>query len=360
AAQPAKPAAEPAKPAAPAPQPAKPAAQAPKPAAQPAAPAKPASGEAKRILIGSTQSSSSQYPYWVAVGKVINDNVPTVQATVVETGATVENINRGQRGEFDVMLITTDAALQAYKGLDRWKDKPFTELRWLWLQRRTAVAIVVREDSGVKKLEDLNGKDFNPGIRGSATEKEVKDALEALGIKPKWYTAGGPDAVQAIKDKRIVGYGKTMAGVDAIDASILEIMVTTPIRVLGFTEDQGKKVQQAHPYYPFVSIPAGVFKDAEWNKQPVFTLGLAIGGGATTRLPEDMAYAIVKALDQDQMPSGKKVQATAQKAIEADFGKATAEGGVISEPPLHAGAIKWYKERGLKIPDALVPPEVKR
>jgi hypothetical protein len=36
------------------------------------------------------------------------------------------------------------------------------------------------------------------------------------------------------------------------------------------------------------------------------------------------------------------------------------EADLFREPPVHAGAVKWYRERGLKIPDALIPPEAKR
>ncbi|MBI4505322.1 MAG: TAXI family TRAP transporter solute-binding subunit, partial [Chloroflexi bacterium] len=323
-------------------------------------PAKPAA-QPRKILIGSTNTASSHYAYFVSIGKVVNAKVPTVNATVVETGAAVENTNRMGKGELDVGLVTGDVLVRATQGVGPWKDKPIQGLRWLWLYNLNQHAFIVREDSGVKKLEDLTGKDFNPCMRGGACEQMTKDAFDALGIKPKWYVGSTDDAVQAIKDRRIVGYGKPMAGKDVPDASHLDLMTATKVRVLGFTEEQAKKVVEAHPYHAFTMIAPNVFKDQEWNKEPIRTMAISVGTGTTTRLPDDVAYAIVKAIVEDNAPGGGGVQAAAFPGVKGwDFAKLTTEDGLLKSPPLHAGAYKYYKEIGKKVPDALVPPEAKR
>jgi hypothetical protein len=51
----------------------------------------------KLLAMGTTQSSSSHYGYFVAVAKIINTRVPDVNISVVETGA-VDNINRIKKG----------------------------------------------------------------------------------------------------------------------------------------------------------------------------------------------------------------------------------------------------------------------
>ncbi|MBI2321679.1 MAG: TAXI family TRAP transporter solute-binding subunit [Chloroflexi bacterium] len=375
-AEPAKPAAAPApvaapaQPAAPAKpveqakpaQPAKPAAQPPKPEAKPAQPAKPAaSGEPRKLLAGATSATSSHYAYYAAMAKVINSKVPSVNVTVVETGGGAENTNRMGKGELDFGIATSDFVSFAYQGLGPFKDKPIKEMRWLWFYNPNQHVLIVREDSGVKKLEDLTGKEFNPCARGAPCEQMSKSALEALDIKPKWYTAGLADAVQAIKDRRIVGYGKPMAGKDVADATMLDLMTTAKIRVLPFTEAQAKKVQDAHPYYSFTLVAPNVFKDQEWNKEPIRTMAIVVGTATTTRLPADIAYGIVKAVVEDNGAGGGGVQAGAFPGVKGiDFAKLTVEEDLLSAPPVHAGAYKYYKEIGKKVPDKLVPPEATR
>src|SRR3546814_9093614 len=46
-----------------------------------------------------------------------------------------------------------------------------TDSRLLFVYSNAPQNVIVRNDSGVKSLADLKGKRFNPGLKGSATEK---------------------------------------------------------------------------------------------------------------------------------------------------------------------------------------------
>ncbi|RPJ08413.1 MAG: TAXI family TRAP transporter solute-binding subunit [Deltaproteobacteria bacterium] len=162
----------------------------------------------KLLAMGSTQSSSSHYAYFVAVAKVINTKVPDVSISVVETGASVDNINRIKKGDLDLGMTTVHLQYQAYHGMGPWKDKPIKDQYVMWVYQPAPQNFVVREDSGVKSVYDLAGKPFNPGIRGSATEKTVEAILDALAIVPEFYRGGTEDTVAGIKDKRFdTSYG---------------------------------------------------------------------------------------------------------------------------------------------------------
>ena len=67
-------------------------------------------------MIGSTSASSSHYGYFVAVGQLINENAEGLRASVVETGATMDNIRRMERGQVDLGLVTTNVAQHAVAG----------------------------------------------------------------------------------------------------------------------------------------------------------------------------------------------------------------------------------------------------
>ncbi|MBI3967542.1 MAG: TAXI family TRAP transporter solute-binding subunit [Chloroflexi bacterium] len=370
-AEPAKPAE--AKPAAPAAQP--PAASQPAPAASQPAPAKPASEPAKpeaakpakpeaakpagpvlQALVGTTQSTSGHYTYFVGVSKVVNSKVPEVNMTVVETGASVENTNRMIKGEFPFALINPDVAYRAYEGLEQWKDKAFKEIRTMWIYAASPTAYAVRADSNVKSVTDLNGKDFNPGMRGSATESQTRKAMEVLGVTPKYFVGGTEDAVAAIKDRRIAGMAKTFVGLSA-DAVILDLQVATTIRILPFTKEQIAKIEQAAPWYGHMDIPANTFPKMDENKEPILTLALVQGTHTTTQFSDDLTYKIVKALFEDNKLKDQGIQGGAMPAVkDLDFEKTTIEQAKV---PLHKGALKYFREIGTKVPDALVPPEAK-
>lgn len=313
----------------------------------------PAGAKAKKyILIGSTQTGSSHYAYAVAATKAINQYVSEVNASVVETGASVDNIKRMRAGQLDIgAVVTTKTMYEAWKGVGIWKDMKTPDFRMLWVYTKSIDYYVIREDSGVKKLEDLNGKKFNAGMRGSASEADAKQVFEILGIKPDYYIGGTADAVAAVKDGRIAGYVKTGAGLQ-LDASTLDVMTMTKIRLIPMTSEQVKKVKEAVPYIPFFNVPAGQIK--AMPSQPEYTSwGMVVCAVAMKDFPDDLAYKAVKAVvkGRDMIISAFPAHA------DVDVAKDTPELTMI---PLHAGAFRAYKELGVKIPESAIPAEVKK
>lgn len=132
----------------------------------------------QKPLIGSSSASSSHYGYFVAVSQLINQKVKGVETSVVETGASVDNLRRLARKQIDFGLVTTNTGYQAYKGLGDYKDKPIDN-RLLWVYVAAPQNVIVRADSGVTALEGLKGKTFNPGLRGLSTEKTHRSGLQA-------------------------------------------------------------------------------------------------------------------------------------------------------------------------------------
>jgi TRAP transporter TAXI family solute receptor len=296
----------------------------------------------QKLLIGSTSSSSSQYGYFVAVSQLINAQVKGVESAVVETGATVDNLRRLDRKQIDLGLVTTNTGYQAYAGTEGFKNKP-VNVRLLWVYTAAPQNVIVRKDSGVTKLADLAGKKFNPGLRGSSTEKTTEAVFNLLGIKVDAARGSTSDIVDAIKDNRAIGYVKSGAGTK-LDGSSLDIATFTPIQVISLTPEQAAKIEKEMPDLGIAKVPAGAADGV-----PAYTtwsFGLAVVGRAD--MPDDVAYKIVKAVVED-----KSVQANALAELKgADIAKMTIDYGSI---PLHPGAAKYLREKGLTIPSRIAP-----
>jgi len=121
----------------------------------------------KRLAMGCAPSTVSHYPYCVGQARAINAGVPDVDVTVVETGASVDNLKRMQKNTIDYGLTTNEQVALAHKGDGVWKPTPFPEIRNLWYYSVSAVYVIVREDTGVKSIDELAGKKFAAGFRGS-------------------------------------------------------------------------------------------------------------------------------------------------------------------------------------------------
>jgi TRAP transporter TAXI family solute receptor len=296
---------------------------------------------AQKMLIGSTSASSSHYGYFVAVSQVINEKVKGIETSVVETGATVDNLRRFARKQIDLGLVTTNVLSQAYYGKQEFKDHP-VKSKLLWVYVIAPQNAIVRKDSGITDFTGLNGQRFNPGLKGSATEKTTEAVFEVLGIQPEYIRGSTTDIVTAVKDSHIKGYVKSGAGLK-IDASSRDISTFTPIDILSLNKEQAIKVQAQLPEVSIVDVPAG----AGPGIGSYTTWGFAVACSASLEMDADTAYKIVKAICED-----KTIQASAMSSVkDADFVEMTLK---YATSPLHPGAIKYFKEIGAKVPDRLI------
>jgi TRAP transporter TAXI family solute receptor len=294
------------------------------------------------LLVGSTSASSSHYGYFVAVGQLINEKAEGLSATVVETGATLDNIRRMERGQIDLGLVTTNVVQHAVSGTKKFDGKP-QKLSLLWVYTGAPQNVVTRADASVESLEGLDGVRFNPGIKGSATESTTEAVFETLGLSADYVRGSTTDIVSAIKDNRVAGYVKSGAGLK-LDSSTMDIATQTPIRILGLSDAQADRLTAEMPDISVVDIPAGAADGVPAYKTWSFGVGVAAGPD----LSEADAYKIVKAIMED-----KSAQGNAMASVKGvNLAELTLQYGTV---PLHPGAARWFEENGYELPAKLKP-----
>jgi TRAP transporter TAXI family solute receptor len=304
---------------------------------------------ADKLMMGTTATTSSHYVYAVSACKAINTFAgEKINVTAVATGGAVDNMERIHRGQLPFGLGTWAAFYQAYKGIGKYQGKPRPKMRSMWLYSVNTQNYVVRQDSGIKELDDLNGKKYCPGLRGSATEQLVQQILEIIGVKPDYFRGSLSDAVAAVKDNRISGYTKAGAGLD-LDGSTKELKAFTKIRILNWPANKAAKVQDALPFVNFVDVPEGKIPGIPAYTTVVQAIGFICYDDSLTN---DQVYTIVKAIHD-----GKKYQEAAYPAMKGfNIPEMTMK---LTKIPLHPGAIRYYKEIGVEVPAHLIPPEMK-
>jgi TRAP transporter TAXI family solute receptor len=297
----------------------------------------------ERLALGATNAQSSHYAYFAALAKVINDAYPdTYQASVVETGATVDNLRRMARGQLDLGLITTSALYHANQGIKTFEDGPIDSLL-LWAYSLAPQNVIVRRDSGVTGFDGLEGARFGPGQRGSSTEATSQDVMGVFGLAPDWVRGSNGELAAAIKDDRAIGFIKSAVGTE-FDALTTDIATFTPVQVLGLSDAQVDMIQAELPELSIVDMPGGEME----NSGPYKTWGFMIGVSARPDLDEQTAYDIVRAVMEDEVE-----QVTAFPVLDGvDLAEQTL---AYATSPLHPGAIRWFEENGYEVPDRLRP-----
>lgn len=304
----------------------------------------PVTAQDKDLLIGSTSASSSHYGYFVAVGQLINENAEGLRASVVETGATMDNIRRMSRNQVDLGLVTTNVAQHAAAGTNDFDGNP-QDLALLWVYTGAPQNVVMRTDAGVESLEGLAGVRFNPGIKGSATEATTEAVFTTLGLTADYVRGSTTDVVDMIKDNRVSGYVKSGSG-NKLDSSTMDIATSTDIAILGLSPEQAEKLRAEMPDISVVDIPEGAADGI-----PAYTTwSFGVGVAAPSSMDTDTAYKIVKAVMEDT-----EAQANAMASLKSEsLADMTLQFGTI---PLHPGAARWFEEQGIELPAKLKPAE---
>lgn len=211
---------------------------------------------AQNLSLGSTNATSSHYQIAVGMGQAIEAGNPGTTVTVVETGASVDNVRRLVRGEIDLGLVAGDVFVQARQGLGQFEGNAVEDLVALYPYDDSVINIAVRADSGITTLEELNGKPFAPGIRGSGGELLITQSFNLFGIEPNYIYGTVTDAIEGVVNNQMVGYSK-YAAASRVDATLQELMTSTDMRILGFTPEQQKLVVDNIPGVGFITLPEG-------------------------------------------------------------------------------------------------------
>ena len=296
---------------------------------------------AKQLNMGGSTTSSGYYPYYTSVANSISGADNDLNVTVVSTGGFSKNAQLLQSGQLDFGGISPDLIQEQI-------DKGNDNLRVLWWTNPAIQTIVVRKDKKIDNVEQLAALCFHPGMTGSSSQKTMVQIMQAIDLNPKkLHLSDSADAINAIKNGRCDAQVKSMSG-SRLDAATAELNLTTPVWPVSYTSEQQQKIKAKLPWMSFVTVPAGLVEGA-----PEYTThALWVGFAARKDMDAQTAYDIVKG-----MWAGIENQQAALKGLEGiDVMQQTL---AVSDYPLHPGAVRFYRERGLTVPDRLLPAEMK-
>jgi TRAP transporter TAXI family solute receptor len=297
--------------------------------------AAPAANASEFVNIVTGGTSGVYYPLGVAVSKVIAANVKGVRPSVQATKASVENLNLVNSGKAEVAFTLGDSLAFAWAGnAEAGFKKPLKKLRVIAAIYPNYIQVVATRDSGIKTLADLKGKRLSVGAPASGTELNSRAILAAAGLSYKdlakvEYLPFG-ESVDLMKNRQL---DATLQSAGLGVASIRDLASSVPINVVSVPADLVKKA--GAPYIP-VDIPAGTY-----SGQDAVVPTAAVPNYLVTNadLPEDEVYQITKAIFDhlDQLVA----------AHSAAKGISLAKAAQNPPVPLHPGAAKYFKEKGV-------------
>jgi TRAP transporter TAXI family solute receptor len=300
--------------------------------------------EKKFFAITTGGTGGLYYPLGGLLAQALTDRVPEIVATGQAGSASVANCNLIKDHQIESAFVQNNVAFSAYEGKDQFAGKPVKNLRGIASLYPETIQIVARADSGIKSLKDIKGKKLIPGDRGSGTEVDTLNVLSGLGLTYKDFAGvdwlGFSGAAQRLQDKQ-ADVTFTTAGWPT--AAITELAMSTDIVLVPIEEDAIKKLTQMYAFYSKVVIPKDTYKGMKADVPTITTMAQWV---VDEKVPEDLVYKLTRALwekGKDGLSCADVLAKVHAKGKDVQL-KTALSGMAI---PLHPGAAKYYKEKGL-------------
>jgi TRAP transporter TAXI family solute receptor len=295
------------------------------------------------ITIGTGSITGVYYPTGHAIAKIVNAKRKEygIRATVESTDGSVFNINAILSGDLEFGVAQSDRQYQAVEGLADWKDKgPQKNLRAVFSIHAETVDLIAAVDTDINNIQDLRGKRVNIGNVGSGHRQNAIDALIANGLNfEQDFHAESLKAAEApglIQDGRIDAAFYTVGHPNAYYKE-----ATAGTRKVKFVAiPNAAKVVEKYPYYAAAKTLMSNYPGAANTEEAVETFGVKATLVTSAKVADEVVYIIVKEVFDN---FDKFI------TLHPAYKGLTKESMLTGlSATLHPGALKYYKQTGLK------------
>jgi TRAP transporter TAXI family solute receptor len=311
-----------------------------------------AADQPQSLIITTATTGGTYYPVGVAVGTLISVKLAAkdkITATAINSAGSGENIQMLKNGECDLAILQGLYGAQGYHGKGPYEGQAMKEMlgiTMLWENVEHFPLLTKYAKTG--NLSDLKGlkEKFSIGKRGGGTEGSGRVILGAAGIEPdKDFVTEYLDynaSIDALQDGRVAG-ANIPAGVPVSAITQMYAMLGDKATVLDVTDEQLDKINAVLDLWTRFPIPPETYPG---QKKVINTIAQPNLLVASTKLSEETVYKITKTI-YENLPFLNNIH-SATKAM-------SLERALAGMPmPLHPGAVKFYREVGVKIPERMI------
>ena len=277
----------------------------------------------------------SWYPLGGAIKNIVETKVAG-SAVQVLPGAGIANVKAVQSGKADLGFANSVSTVDAINGNPPFDSKATNvcNVATLYPQYFQVVAL---GDAGINTAADFKGKALTTQKKGNTGEAITEHLLKAYGLKyddmSRVSYGSYTDSVNQMKDAnaQIFTLGTTVPA-----GAIMDLAAARKVMIVPIPDDGLMKMKAINPGYQRIMVPAGSYPGQD---AAVPTIGYSTHIIARCDLDAKLVYNVLS-----NLAAAVPDLASVAKAV----GKATPESmAVETGVPLHKGAERFYKEKGV-------------
>lgn len=292
-----------------------------------------------RVTYKSASAGTAYYQMGVELAEAIRRGTDgEVVVTLEESQGSVQNVMEVMARQGNYVFTTPPGLVEsAHEGKGPFAERQsprFEEIRGLFPIPAITMHFVLADEAGVVSLDALEGKELLIG-QGTFGAREARRYLELFELIDKVEVANasigsGPDA---LKNGQIDAF---VTASSFPTPNVIETAASMPVSLVSLTDEQISRTGATHQTIP-ADTYAGVDEKVETTSLPVIAY-------TTTGMDEDTAYTLTRTF-------WERRDAMTEEA--AWWGSITHDmiGNIAGT--LHPGALRYYDEVGIEIPDEL-------
>ncbi|MFZ5953451.1 MAG: TAXI family TRAP transporter solute-binding subunit [Candidatus Rifleibacteriota bacterium] len=246
----------------------------------------------QQYQLATGSKSGVYYPIGEALDMILKSVHPNTSFNIVETAGSIENLKLLSEGKADLALVQNDIAYYAANGEAMFASGKIAGLSGIATLFPEVVQIIVRKDTGIASLSDLEGKKIAVGSQNSGT---YYNAQQILSIAQVWAKidqqfVGAAEAMQLMQENKIDGFIFT-SGMP--NPSIVELAKKVEISLVPIDSELVQKLVSEYSFYFPSTIEANQYPGQTSEISGVEINAILVSGPS---LSENDQYLLTKAL----------------------------------------------------------------
>lgn len=295
----------------------------------------------KSLTLGTASPGGVFYVYGEALAKILTESLK-IEVNPLPTQGSEHNVKLIESGNAQLGLLTMGSGLQGWNGTGDWtKGHRYRKMRALFPMYENVFSFVTLPRTGITTVAQFNNRNVGTGPRAGAQGSYVPAIFAAIRASAKISNAGWESLTADLLDGRYDG----IVMLSGTPSPVLKQAETKePLVFVSLTSEQIEAIRKVMPELTISQIGSGAYTSLDKTYTTVGLFAFVIG---SDDLPDDLVYQLVKAVFDNQ-PRLVKATSAAIDTIPQNALKDTFL-------PFHPGAVRYYREIGIKIPDAIAP-----
>jgi TRAP transporter TAXI family solute receptor len=293
------------------------------------------------LTLGTAAGGGTYFVYGEATAKILAEKAK-LQVVPQQTQGPNQNMILVDEKKIELAMVTMGVALQGLTGTGAWtRGKKYENVRALYPMYDTPLQCVALKKSGITSFKQLDGKLVGTGPKAGTAGTYFPLIFEALGMKVQARNGPSIDLANQLGDGIIdafcFGAGVPIPAFSDLDAN-------QQVVFFAWTDPELATIRKSLPEFSEARIPKGTYKQQADDQKTVGLFNFSI---ANKDMSADLAYTITKTILENNSAMMKGHPA-AKETIAAN----AARNAFL---PFHPGAVRYYKEKGIKLDPGALP-----